>query len=202
MAVKIIKIPTSDRWYATWCVGQRSYRISTRTKDRRQADRIGHEIEASLAPSDDAKAVARISGRAYAQALYVKLRSRQHSPKQRHACFIDADHIHKLLLASGGRCAVSGLPLSFERPSGSTRNPWAPSLDRIDARRPYEVGNVRVVCVAANIAMLDWGYGVLLRLAEGVTVHSSAKRAQESEIVLTPEMAYHTLPTSNLGVWR
>jgi hypothetical protein len=47
-------------------------------------------------------------------------------------------------------CAVTGLPLSVEHPGGSARNPWAPSVDRIDCSRGYVAGNVRLVCWAFN----------------------------------------------------
>jgi hypothetical protein len=180
MAVKLIKIPTSDRWYATWCTGGRSCRISTRTTVLQDAQKIAAEIEAGLGPSHDAAALSRIGSRAYAQAMLTRLQAGHKLGKPRRACHLTLDFLHTLLIASEGRCAVSGLPLSFERPRAAKRNPWAPSLDRINSRRPYEPGNVRIVCAAANLAMQDWGYGVLLRLAEAVT--TDRRRARDTQI--------------------
>ena len=68
-----------------------------------------------------------------------------------------------------GKCELSGLPFSWDRPHGAKRRPWAPSLDRIDITGPYAVGNVRLVCVAVNIAMGEWGEETLLKMAQFVT---------------------------------
>jgi hypothetical protein len=36
-------------------------------------------------------------------------------------------------------------------------SPYAPSLDRIDSARGYEIDNIRWVCVAVNFMMNQWG---------------------------------------------
>jgi hypothetical protein len=71
-----------------------------------------------------------------------------------------------LLLRSGGRCEVSGIPFNKHyKPDGCTKRPWFPSIDRIDSRGPYSTGNCRLVCVAVNIALGEWGIEVLRELA-------------------------------------
>jgi hypothetical protein len=70
---------------------------------------------------------------------------------------------------SAGRCAVSGLEVSFERVgAGQAQRPFAPSLDRIDPTKPYSRENVRVVAQVANFAMNAWGLQPLHRLAQGI----------------------------------
>ena len=49
-----------------------------------------------------------------------------------------------------GKCALTGLPLSLDKPKGATRSPWAPSLDRKDSNLGYTKENTQVVCVAVN----------------------------------------------------
>ena len=64
-----------------------------------------------------------------------------------------------------GHCEVTGIPFDMQyRPSGR-RRPYAPSIDRIRSDGGYTLENVRIVCVAANGAMNEWGEDVLARLA-------------------------------------
>lgn len=58
-----------------------------------------------------------------------------------------------MLEAQGYRCGVTGLELSLDAPGTKFhRNPWAPSLDRIDPHEGYTADNVRVVCWMYNAA--------------------------------------------------
>jgi len=71
-----------------------------------------------------------------------------------------------LVEASGGRCAVTGISFGLHRPDGWLRRPFAPSIDRIDSKVGYDPENVRLVCVAVNIAMNEWGEEVFRLVAE------------------------------------
>ncbi len=56
-----------------------------------------------------------------------------------------------------GRCELTNIPFEVHRrQSGSRRNPWAPSPDRIDPNKGYTKENVRWVCFMANILKQDW----------------------------------------------
>lgn len=48
-------------------------------------------------------------------------------------------------------CSVTGLSLTLDRPSGTIKNPYAPSLDRIDHTKGYTKDNVRIVCWQYNL---------------------------------------------------
>jgi hypothetical protein len=74
-----------------------------------------------------------------------------------------------LLKCSGGQCAVTGITLrhdSVEQPR--VKRPWAPSIDRIDSELGYSFKNCRIVCVAANIGMRQWGEEVLIEMARSI----------------------------------
>ena len=61
-----------------------------------------------------------------------------------------------------GRCALSGLAFSDERyDHARVKMPFAASIDRIDDKTGYILGNVRLVCAAANFARNQWGDTVL-----------------------------------------
>jgi hypothetical protein len=66
-------------------------------------------------------------------------------------------------------CALSGVPFSLEvLGHGAAPRPFAPSIDRIDARRGYAADNIRIVCWAVNCLLGTWGDEVARRIAEGI----------------------------------
>jgi hypothetical protein len=65
-------------------------------------------------------------------------------------------------------CALTGIAFDTVKAEGRTRHhkrPYAPSIDRIDNSIGYTDSNVRIVCVAVNLAMNTWGEEVLFRIA-------------------------------------
>lgn len=88
---------------------------------------------------------------------------------------ISIEDLRDLACRSGGRCALTGIKFEYglakEVKGLSTRRkrPWAPSIDRIDSAQGYAIGNVRLVCVAVNIARQDFPDSVLYRLAAGLS---------------------------------
>ena len=78
---------------------------------------------------------------------------------------ITRDELTRIAQRQGWRCAVSGIEFSHDKARDHFRSPWRPSLDRIDASRGYVPGNVRLVLVAVNIAMGEWGEATFLEIA-------------------------------------
>lgn len=71
-----------------------------------------------------------------------------------------------------GLCEVSGVALSL-RLSGK-KGPYGPSIDRIHPSKGYTADNIRIVCVAMNFAMNEWGLDAFLPIARAVAnKHSS-----------------------------
>lgn len=81
---------------------------------------------------------------------------------------IDAHYVRYLFEKSGGKCALTGIQFDCNFGSAYSRRPWAPSLDRIDSKIGYVEGNCRLVCVAVNTALNEWGLDVLRTIAEAL----------------------------------
>ena len=85
---------------------------------------------------------------------------------------IDAPHLAELWHKQRGLCALSGLPLQM---SGSRKAmsllTW--SLDRIDSTKGYTKGNVRIVCMMANVCKSDNPDDVVFEFARRVVKYAS-----------------------------
>lgn len=70
-----------------------------------------------------------------------------------------------------GRCAITGLPFDTTTAAAAKhqRRPFFPSVDRRDCGRGYQVDNVRLVCIAVNLAINTWGEEVLHLIARALT---------------------------------
>lgn len=55
------------------------------------------------------------------------------------------------------RCALTGIEFFSPSNTAAHADPFAPSIDRIDARKGYTEENVRLVIYAMNTMLLDWG---------------------------------------------
>lgn len=75
--------------------------------------------------------------------------------------FLTEDDFVGIVSRAKGTCEVTGIPFTLANPTQSKRRPFAPSLDRIDSLMPYFAENCRLVAVAVNAAMSDWGYDTL-----------------------------------------
>ena len=102
--------------------------------------------------------------------LFVYLRTvftgaRKNAIKRSLEFSLTEDDIWKMLLASRGRCVVTGIAFDLHR-YRTRRAPFAPSIDRIDCAKGYTLKNVRLTCQIANLAMNVWGDAVLREFIE------------------------------------
>ncbi|MGH1542169.1 MAG: hypothetical protein ACRBHB_17205 [Arenicella sp.] len=68
----------------------------------------------------------------------------------------------KLINRCSGCCEVTGIKFRLMRnKKPKERDPFMPSLDRIDSSKCYSYNNVRLVCISVNLAMNTWGDWVL-----------------------------------------
>lgn len=63
---------------------------------------------------------------------------------------------------------MTGIPFSDQVPAGAKIAPFHTSVDRIDCAKGYHFDNCRVVCLAVNPAMRDWGEQVMVTIAEAM----------------------------------
>lgn len=62
-----------------------------------------------------------------------------------------------LMMLQSNKCALTGIEFDFSNPNnGNKRNPFGPSLDRIDSNKDYIVGNVQFVCWVVNAAKNEY----------------------------------------------
>lgn len=65
--------------------------------------------------------------------------------------------VRSLVAQANGRCQLTGIAFTEEIVNGSRTKPYRPTIDRIDNSHGYHPDNVRLVCVAVNAAMREWG---------------------------------------------
>jgi hypothetical protein len=138
-----------------------------RTPDRRRV-RLGTELETAL------RAYKQHAGRdgikyVPSNLASVLLKRARDSARVREIEFaLTLEHVKHLVAMCNRRCSVSGLELDAIADGRYALNPWAPSLDRVDSTRGYVDGNCRIVCLAVNMALNEWGVDVLHAVVEGV----------------------------------
>ncbi len=101
-------------------------------------------------------------------------RSRHRAERAQFAHNLDADHGEHLFQQQGGLCAISGLHFSLAEFAGVlVKHPFAPSLDRVSSQGGYTADNVRLVCIAVNFGMGQWGEELYLTFARAAVEHSN-----------------------------
>lgn len=88
---------------------------------------------------------------------------------------ISADWAVDKLRQQDYRCAVTGLDFRLFDDWKGRLQPFAPSLDRIDNKRGYEIENVQIVILAYNMMRLDWGSDVFDMVIEGYLANKHSR---------------------------
>lgn len=93
-------------------------------------------------------------------------------------CEITYADVLSLLREQGYRCAVTHLPFNLKWRTGRdvARNPYAPSLDRMDTKVGYVLTNCRIVLSGVNYAMNEWGEEVFLDIAAAAVRRRNATK--------------------------
>lgn len=100
-------------------------------------------------------------------------RSRRRAARAGFPNDLASDHGQHLFEQQTGLCAISGLPFSLTQfPGVLVKHPFAPSLDRVSSRGGYTEDNVRLVCIAVNFGMGQWGEELYLTFARAAVARS------------------------------
>jgi hypothetical protein len=94
---------------------------------------------------------------------YAKARSKTYSMD----FDLDKEYLITLFELQNKKCALTGLEFATAQGENSNkRRPFAPSIDRIDYKKGYTKDNTRLVCVAVNISLSDFGDEVFDKICE------------------------------------
>lgn len=93
--------------------------------------------------------------------------ARSRAPRRRLPFELSMADVRAIWSDQRGCCALTGIAFQCEPQAKYHKAPYAPSLDRIDNRKGYVLGNVRLVCVAVNFALGEWGEAVFADIAAG-----------------------------------
>jgi len=88
----------------------------------------------------------------------------KHAKQRSLPCTITKNFVASML--GHGTCSVTGVKFDFRMLGRKKANPFRPSIDRIDSNVGYIPTNVRLVCVAVNFALNEFGEGVFQQICE------------------------------------
>jgi hypothetical protein len=81
----------------------------------------------------------------------------------------NTDWIYKKIIE--GYCEVTGIPFdltSITRISNHAKNPWVPSIDRIDSSKPYLKDNVQIVVFMYNVCKSEFTHEDVVKFCKAV----------------------------------
>jgi hypothetical protein len=139
-------------WYVNFRCAERQRRLSTGLRD---------EESARLAVEAHRRKDLGCESRQIDDAFLFRMieRARYRNKKKGVPFTITISDLREAAARCKGRCEVTGHPLEAS-------GPFRPSLDRIEPGRGYVPGNVRIVCLITNTAMLHYGEAAFAEIAE------------------------------------
>ena len=123
---------------------------------------------------------------------HVPYRSREH---------LTIHQLTNLWETQGGRCAVSGLPMTCRKRKGE-RFPFNASIDcivPISQGGRYEINNIQLVCTAVNLLMRDFSKQDFIRVVIAVADKWASAADDGGSEAETPSLSYPV--TRCTSVW-
>lgn len=87
---------------------------------------------------------------------------------------ITKEYLKELWDKQGGKCAICGIPMTFEQCNG--RTPTNVSIDQINHKEGYVIGNIQLVCMAVNQMKSDLEMGDLYVFCKAILESKNAKK--------------------------
>lgn len=153
------------RWYARKALGGDRHEIALGTEDLNEAidivrEKLPARLLGAVAFSNDSRS---IPSAADYQRLFRTAKQRAKAKGLDYT--LTPEQEQTIIKRANGFCEVTGIAFSLATSPEAFRAPYRASLDRIDSARGYTFGNVRLVCIAVNWAMADWGIDVFDQIA-------------------------------------
>ena len=168
--IKIIKQPRWDQWEVkAWHF--RRFKLLEAEETTLEVDELENETEEDTESFGILKYTKSEITIRELKRIFTRSQDRAKKYSMEHT--LTFDEFFKIWEYSNGICAISGVPFSNVKSEGCRRRPFYPSLDRIDSKKGYVYGNVRIVCIIANIARSDFDDGSLVYLAKSIANNSS-----------------------------
>jgi len=89
-----------------------------------------------------------------------------------------------------GVCEFTGIAFDLSYKTESFKNPFSPSIDRIDSSKGYVLSNIRVVLTAVNTALGEDGEEVMYPILKAM-VEAMEKNAEQKQLT--------SIPTQHIG---
>lgn len=167
-------------WIYQKGTGNNRIRVSTRETDLAKAT-----VEAERLSRRVVVSVSNGFGKAYPGDYWDTYKNTRKNAMKRGIPFdLGMDEFEEIVRRCAGACEVTGIVLqrTHNLPAGD-RQPFMPSIDRIDSNRGYDKANVRIVCISANLAMNTWGAWVLEELARALAKTGRADLRRSSSVL-------------------
>lgn len=101
------------------------------------------------------------------------LSARQRANARGLAFDLTAKSIEDMLKRQGHRCAMTNIKFDLKGGGEHRVRPWAPSIDRIEAKGGYVVGNIRLVATIVNLARNEFSDRDVIKMAKAIVKHST-----------------------------
>lgn len=79
---------------------------------------------------------------------------------------LDTDFLLELWVKQNGKCALTKIEFELINKTNFISNPFAPSIDKINPKQGYTKNNVRLVCVAVNYALNEFGEEIFKQICQ------------------------------------
>jgi hypothetical protein len=111
---------------------------------------------------------------------------------------LTVEYLADLAKKQNYRCVLTGMKFKLKKDGPFRVDPYALTVDRIIPKKGYVQGNVRLVCFAMNLALMNWGEDVFAPFAIAFSRHRLRKN-QANEAVENRTNEEQELPLPLIG---